>query len=72
MTMSNRMARSATLGGDMRPGRQAHGKIDQEDEISDIATALGEGARRAKVWGLYAVQLHGAHVGKGNVRVERA
>jgi 2,4-dienoyl-CoA reductase-like NADH-dependent reductase (Old Yellow Enzyme family) len=32
-----------------------------KDEISDIVTAFGEGARRAKVWGFDAVQLHGAH-----------
>jgi 2,4-dienoyl-CoA reductase-like NADH-dependent reductase (Old Yellow Enzyme family) len=31
------------------------------DEISNIVTAFGEGARRAKVWGFDAVQLHGAH-----------
>jgi 2,4-dienoyl-CoA reductase-like NADH-dependent reductase (Old Yellow Enzyme family) len=30
-------------------------------EISDIVTAFGEGARRAKAWGIDAVQLHGAH-----------
>jgi len=30
-------------------------------EISDIVTAFGEGARRAKAWGFDAVQLHGAH-----------
>ena len=32
-----------------------------KDEISDIVTAFGEGARRAKAWGMDAVQLHGAH-----------
>ncbi len=32
-----------------------------KDEISDIVTAFGEGARRAKAWGFDAVQLHGAH-----------
>ncbi len=32
-----------------------------KDEISDIVTAFGEGARRAKTWGFDAVQLHGAH-----------
>ena len=32
-----------------------------KNEISDIITAFGEGARRAKAWGLDAVQLHGAH-----------
>ena len=32
-----------------------------EQEISDIVTAFGEGARRAKAWGFDAVQLHGAH-----------
>jgi 2,4-dienoyl-CoA reductase-like NADH-dependent reductase (Old Yellow Enzyme family) len=32
-----------------------------KDEISDIITAFGEGARRAKAWGIDAVQLHGAH-----------
>lgn len=32
-----------------------------EDEIRDIITAFGEGARRAKAWGIDAVQLHGAH-----------
>jgi 2,4-dienoyl-CoA reductase-like NADH-dependent reductase (Old Yellow Enzyme family) len=32
-----------------------------KDEISDIVTAFGEGARRAKAWGIDAVQLHGAH-----------
>lgn len=32
-----------------------------EDEINDIVTAFGEGARRAKAWGFDAVQLHGAH-----------
>ncbi|MDM8556561.1 NADH:flavin oxidoreductase [Desulfococcaceae bacterium HSG7] len=32
-----------------------------KDEISDIVTAFGEGARRAKEWGFDAVQLHGAH-----------
>ena len=31
------------------------------DEISDLAAAFGEGARRAKAWGFDAVQLHGAH-----------
>jgi 2,4-dienoyl-CoA reductase-like NADH-dependent reductase (Old Yellow Enzyme family) len=30
-------------------------------EISNIISAFGEGARRAKAWGLDAVQLHGAH-----------
>ena len=30
-------------------------------EISDIVTAFGEGARRAKAWGIDAVQMHGAH-----------
>ena len=32
-----------------------------KQEISDIVTAFGEGARRAKAWGFDAVQLHGAH-----------
>ncbi len=32
-----------------------------KDEISGIITAFGEGARRAKAWGIDAVQLHGAH-----------
>jgi len=32
-----------------------------KSEISDIITAFGEGARRAKAWGFDAVQLHGAH-----------
>ena len=32
-----------------------------KDEISDIVTAFGEGARRAKAWGFDAVQLHAAH-----------
>ncbi len=32
-----------------------------KDEISDIVTAFGEGARRAKAWGFDAVELHGAH-----------
>ena len=32
-----------------------------KDEISEIISAFGEGARRAKAWGLDAVQLHGAH-----------
>lgn len=32
-----------------------------KDEISDIVSAFGEGARRAKAWGFDAVQLHGAH-----------
>ncbi len=32
-----------------------------KDEISDIVSAFGEGARRAKTWGFDAVQLHGAH-----------
>jgi 2,4-dienoyl-CoA reductase-like NADH-dependent reductase (Old Yellow Enzyme family) len=32
-----------------------------KDEISDIVAAFGEGARRAKAWGIDAVQLHGAH-----------
>ena len=32
-----------------------------KDGISDIVTAFGEGARRAKAWGMDAVQLHGAH-----------
>jgi len=32
-----------------------------KDEISDIVTAFGEGARRANAWGFDAVQLHGAH-----------
>lgn len=30
-------------------------------EIGDIVSAFGEGARRAKAWGIDAVQLHGAH-----------
>ena len=33
----------------------------QKDEIHNIVTAFGEGARRAKAWGFDAVQLHGAH-----------
>ena len=32
-----------------------------KSEISDMVTAFGEGARRAKAWGFDAVQLHGAH-----------
>jgi 2,4-dienoyl-CoA reductase-like NADH-dependent reductase (Old Yellow Enzyme family) len=32
-----------------------------KDEIRDIVSAFGEGARRAKAWGFDAVQLHGAH-----------
>jgi 2,4-dienoyl-CoA reductase-like NADH-dependent reductase (Old Yellow Enzyme family) len=32
-----------------------------KDDISDIVTAFAEGARRAKAWGMDAVQLHGAH-----------
>jgi 2,4-dienoyl-CoA reductase-like NADH-dependent reductase (Old Yellow Enzyme family) len=32
-----------------------------KDEIRDIVTAFGEGARRAKAWGFDAVQLHSAH-----------
>jgi 2,4-dienoyl-CoA reductase-like NADH-dependent reductase (Old Yellow Enzyme family) len=32
-----------------------------KDEIRDIVTSFGEGARRAKAWGFDAVQLHGAH-----------
>ena len=32
-----------------------------KQEINDIVTAFGEGARRAKAWGFDAVQLHGAH-----------
>jgi 2,4-dienoyl-CoA reductase-like NADH-dependent reductase (Old Yellow Enzyme family) len=32
-----------------------------KDDISDIVTAFGEGARRVKAWGIDAVQLHGAH-----------
>ena len=32
-----------------------------KDDIFDIVTAFGEGARRAKKWGFDAVQLHGAH-----------
>lgn len=32
-----------------------------KDEIRDIVAAFGEGARRAKAWGIDAVQLHGAH-----------
>jgi 2,4-dienoyl-CoA reductase-like NADH-dependent reductase (Old Yellow Enzyme family) len=32
-----------------------------KDEINDIVTAFGEGARRAKTWGFDAMQLHGAH-----------
>ena len=32
-----------------------------KDEISDIVSAFGEGARRARAWGIDAVQLHGAH-----------
>ena len=32
-----------------------------KDEIDDIVAAFGEGARRAKAWGVDAVQLHGAH-----------
>jgi 2,4-dienoyl-CoA reductase-like NADH-dependent reductase (Old Yellow Enzyme family) len=32
-----------------------------KNEIIDIVTAFGEGARRAKAWGFDAVQLHGAH-----------
>jgi 2,4-dienoyl-CoA reductase-like NADH-dependent reductase (Old Yellow Enzyme family) len=31
------------------------------DDISDIVTAFGEGARRARAWGFDAVQLHGSH-----------
>ncbi len=31
------------------------------DEISKIITAFGEAARRAKAWGVDAIQLHGAH-----------
>jgi len=31
------------------------------EEISDIISAFGEGARRAKAWGFDGVQLHGAH-----------
>lgn len=31
------------------------------DEISKIITAFGEAARRAKSWGVDAIQLHGAH-----------
>jgi len=31
------------------------------DDIRDIITAFGAGARRAKAWGFDAVQLHGAH-----------
>jgi 2,4-dienoyl-CoA reductase-like NADH-dependent reductase (Old Yellow Enzyme family) len=30
-------------------------------EIRDIVSAFGEGARRAKAWGIDGVQLHGAH-----------
>lgn len=32
-----------------------------KDEISDIVTAFGEAARRAKAWGFDAIELHGAH-----------
>jgi 2,4-dienoyl-CoA reductase-like NADH-dependent reductase (Old Yellow Enzyme family) len=32
-----------------------------KDEIGEISTAFGKGARRAKAWGFDAVQLHGAH-----------
>jgi 2,4-dienoyl-CoA reductase-like NADH-dependent reductase (Old Yellow Enzyme family) len=32
-----------------------------KDEIQEIVTAFGEGARRAKAWGFDAIQLHGAH-----------
>ena len=32
-----------------------------KDEIKDLVTAFGEGARRARAWGFDAVQLHGAH-----------
>jgi len=32
-----------------------------QDEINDIVSAFGDGARRAKAWGFDAVQLHGAH-----------
>ena len=32
-----------------------------KDEIHEIVIAFGEGARRAKAWGMDAVQLHGAH-----------
>jgi 2,4-dienoyl-CoA reductase-like NADH-dependent reductase (Old Yellow Enzyme family) len=32
-----------------------------KEEIRDIVSAFGEGARRAKAWGFDAVQLHGAH-----------
>jgi 2,4-dienoyl-CoA reductase-like NADH-dependent reductase (Old Yellow Enzyme family) len=32
-----------------------------KNEINDLVTAFGEGARRAKAWGFDAVQLHGAH-----------
>ena len=32
-----------------------------KDDIFEIVTAFGEGARRAKKWGFDAVQLHGAH-----------
>jgi len=31
------------------------------DDIRDIVSAFGAGARRAKAWGFDAVQLHGAH-----------
>lgn len=31
------------------------------EEIGNIVDAFGEGARRAKAWGVDAVQLHGAH-----------
>jgi 2,4-dienoyl-CoA reductase-like NADH-dependent reductase (Old Yellow Enzyme family) len=31
------------------------------EEIQEIVTAFGEGARRAKAWGFDAVQFHGAH-----------
>ena len=32
-----------------------------KDEISDIVTAFGERARRAKAWSFDAIQLHGSH-----------
>ncbi|VAV84009.1 NADH:flavin oxidoreductases, Old Yellow Enzyme family [hydrothermal vent metagenome] len=53
-----------------RPLAPSAVKVDQfseipaeltKDEIGDIITAFGEGARRARAWGFDGVQLHSAH-----------
>ncbi len=59
-----------SLNAGRRPLAPSAVKVDQfpetpaeltKDEIGDIITAFGEGARRARAWGFDAVQLHSAH-----------